>query len=405
MGCTIVKEIQRNTLGDYKSSIERYQKRRRFNIRLVLIVVLILGFTHLYKLHNSFYHTYKIVSSIPNNGALSRYISYRGGLIKYNKNGAIAYKNNGTEIWNVPYEMKDPIVDVCDKYAVISDREGKNIYIFNEKGLIGSFSTLYDILDVDIASQGVVAVQMYEGDNDFIQLYYEDGTVLGDNYQDKLLVDIKRNVMNNGYLMDIALSKNGKKLAVDFFSFTTENTLSNLGFFNYGEVGQNAVDNFMGGFPYKNVVIPKIEFLTNDVVCAFKDNGFMLYSMPQKPKLIIEKTFEHNIQSVFFSKKYIGVVLNEEATTTQLLLYNLKGEKILDRKLEFVYDKILLSGNDIIMYDNTTCLILRTNGKVKFNYTFNTNIEAIFPSDNVNKYMLVTDSKISEIALAKFKIK
>lgn len=395
-------EIHGSTLNDFKNRIKKYQKRRTFMIGLVFLVIVIIVITCLYKIDHTCYHSYKIVSSIPNKGVSSSYIAYRDGFIKYNKDGAIAYKKNGNALWNVPYEMNDPIADICGKHAVISDREGKLIYLFNEKGLIGTITTLYDILDVDIASQGVIAVQMYEGDNNYIQLYYEDGTVLSDNNHDDMLVDIKKNVMDHGYLMDIALSKDGKKLAAYFFFVTSENILSNLGFYNYGEVGKNAVDNFMGGFSYKDTVITKIEFLTNDVICAFKDKGFMLYSMPEKPKLIFEKTFEHNIQSICYNDKFIGVVLDEESSTTnQLLLYNLKGEKILDQKLDFLYDKILLSENDIILYDNTTCLIIRSNGKEKFKYSFHSNIEAIFPSNYANKYLLVTDSKISEIALTK----
>jgi hypothetical protein len=216
-----------------------------------------------------------------------------------------------------------------------------------------------------------------------------------------MLVDMKKNIMEYGYLMDFALSNDGKKLAVDFLSVTTEKIVSNIGFYNYGVVGQNEVDNFMGGFPYDDIVIPTITFLSNDLVCAFKDNGFVLYSMPEIPKIINEITLERKIQSVFFNEKYIGIILeNEEATPKQLLLYDLKGRKILDQELDFVYDKILLSGNEIIMYNNTACTIIKSNGKEKFKYTFNNNLEAFYSSDHMNKYMLVTASEISEIVLA-----
>jgi hypothetical protein len=342
------------------------------------------------------------VNSISNKGEASKYIDYENGVIKFNNNGSIAYGKDSKILWNCSYEMSDPIVDVCGEYAVISDKEGKRFDIFNINGRVGSVTTLYNINDVEIASQGVVAVQMYDNDNNYIQLFYEDGTVVSDSIQDSILVDMKKNIVDYGYLMDIALSKNGKKLAVDFLSITTGKLHTNIGFYNYGEIGQNEVDNFMGGFPYDDIVIPTITFLSNEVVCAFKDNGFTIYAIPEQPKLIDEITLERKIQSVFYDEKYIGIILKKEKDTPkQLLLYDLKGRKILDQILDFEYDKILLSGNEIVMYNNLTLMIVKLNGKVKFKHTFDNNIEAFYSSNHLNKYMLVTASEISEIELTK----
>lgn len=387
-------------LNDYKNKPERGKKRTYVILVLIILIILVVGFIYLFKMYNSRYHRYKIVSSVANTDNTSSYISYRGGVIKYSKNGAIAYKKNGETLWNIPYEMSNPISDICGKYAVISDREGKRIYLFDEKGLIGSVTTLYSILDVDIASQGVIAVQMYEDDSNYIHMYYVGRTVTHKGKEEDLIVDIKKGVKDNGYLMDIDMSKDGKKIAVDFFLVTSGKIFSDLGFFNYGDVGQNAIDNFMGGIPFEGTVIPKIKFLNNDVICAFKDYGFIIYSMSETPKLIKEITFKHNIKSIFYNEKYIGVVLDEDTKTPKkLLLYNLNGKKILDQKLDFTYKEILLSRNEIIMYNDTTCVILRFNGKEKFKYTFDTNIKAFYGSSNQSRYLLVTSSEISEIKL------
>ncbi|MHB8129499.1 MAG: DUF5711 family protein [Mobilitalea sp.] len=396
----MVKEIQRHTSSDHYIINKRYLGRNiitGFVIFSILAVIAIL-----YKMPNLSYHTYNVVSSVPNRGDACGYICYRDGMIKYSNNGAVAYGREGKILWNGSYEMSEPVVDVCDKYAVISDRKGKQLYIFNENGRAGIVTTLYNIKNVEIASQGVVAVQMYDNDNNYVQFYYEDGTIVSDSIQDTMLVDMKKNYMDYGNLMDIALSKDGKKLVVDFLSVTTGKIISNIGFYNYGEIGQNEVDNFMGGLPYEDIIIPTITFLNNDVVCAFKDNGFVIYAMPEVPKLIKEITLEHKIQSVFYNEKYIGIILMKEGSAPQqLLLYDLKGRKILDQKLDFEYDKIILSGNEIIMYNNTTCMIIKSNGKEKFKYTFDSNLEAFYSSNHSNKYMLITASEISEIVLAK----
>jgi hypothetical protein len=53
---------------------------------------------------------------------------------------------------------------------------------------------------VEIVSQGVVAVQMYDNDNNYIQFYYENGTIVSDNVQAYMLIDVLKEIMDNGYL-------------------------------------------------------------------------------------------------------------------------------------------------------------------------------------------------------------
>jgi len=90
----------------------------------------------------------------------------------------------------------------------------------------------------------------------------------------------------------------------------------------------------------------------------------------------------------------------EEGTPGQILLYDLKGNKVLEHELDFEYDKIFLSGDDIIMYDNLSCRIMKINGKEKFRYTFAANISALYPINNLDRYFLINASEISEIKLA-----
>jgi hypothetical protein len=61
--------------------------------------------------------------------------------------------------------------------------------------------------------------------------------------------------------------------------------------------------------------------------------------------------------------------------------------------------KIYLAGEEIIMHDNLTCVVLKTTGKEKFKCTFSSNISAFYPASSFNKYFLIDSSDISEITL------
>lgn len=397
----MAKEIEGQTLRDYGNRKKRYRKIRKSIIGTLLVAIIAVVGIYLYLLYNKSYESYEVIKT---EEALetdaSGYLGYAGGMVKYSRDGAVAINKDGSQLWNGSYEMMDPIADTCGKYVVIADRGNKLIHIFNEKGFVSSITTLYDIMKVEIASQGVVAVLMEEGDTSYIKLYYEDGTVVSDSNEDGVLSEIITNVGDAGYPIDIALSDDGKKLVVSFLSFTTGKLVSTIGFYNFGEVGQNVIDRFVGGFEFEDIIVPEVAFLGNDTVCVYKENGYSLFSMPEKPELIKEETLDKKIQSIIYNDKYFGWILEgTDSAPKQILLYDLAGKKVLDQSLDFEYDKVLLSGEEIILYDNLSCLILKTNGKEKFRYTFDTNIEAIYPINQLDKYYLVNANGISQIQL------
>jgi len=397
----MARENEGQTLRDYGNRKKRYRRIRTFIICMLLLAIVAMGIVYWFRISNMSYHGYEVTNSTPNTGEFtSGYISYGSSVVKYSKDGAVAIDKDGDLLWNGSYEMMDPIADTCGDYVVVADRGSKSLHIYNNKGEVGSILTLYDIVQVKISKQGVVAALMQEGETSYIKFYYADSSVVTSSEESNVLCEIETNVNEDGYPMDIALSEDGEKLIVIFLTVTSGELVSSIGFYNFGEVGQSHVDRITGVYIYKGNILPKAIFLNNDVACVYKEDGFMLYSVPEIPKLIHQEDLKQKVQSVLHSEKYTGVVLaGEEGTARQLLLYDLKGNKILDRALDFDYDKIFLAGEDIIMYDNLSCLIIKTNGEEKFRYTFTGNVAAFYPINNLNQYFYINASDISEITL------
>ena len=67
---------------------------------------------------------------------------------------------------------------------------------------------------------------------------------------------------------------------------------------------------------------------------------------------------------------------------------------MLDMKLDFKYDNIYLSGEEIIMFNDLSCVIYKANGKEKFRYTFTTNISALYPINHLDRYFMVNPTEI-----------
>ena len=109
---------------------------------------------------------------------------------------------------------------------------------------------------------------------------------------------------------------------------------------------------------------------------------------------------EGKIKSVLHNAKYSGLVLqNDDDKEKTLLLYDLNGNKVLDMKFDFDYKSIYLSGDEIIMHDDLTCVIYKTDGKEKFRYTFTTNISALYPINHFDRYFMVNPQEILTIQL------
>jgi hypothetical protein len=321
----------------------------------------------------------------------AQYLRYDNGILKYSMDGATAIDKEGNLKWNGSYEMKDPVADVCEEYAVVADQGGTSIQIFDQEGIAGSISTVNDIIKVEIAKQGVVAALLETEGNNAIKLYDMDGTELA---------EIATNTLENGYPIDITLSNDGEKLITSYLSVTTGELIGIATFYNFGEVGQNWTDRMVGAFNFNGMLAPRVTFNNNNAACVFKENGFMIFEYSEMPNMIKEITFENKIESILHNEEYVGAVLKAgESGYRELVIYNLKGEKVLSKKLDFDYNNIYLAGKEIIMYDNVSCIIMKMNGTVKFNYTFDSNVAALYPVNDLDRYFYISDKVISQIRL------
>jgi len=378
---------------DYKNRKKLLKRRRRAIIVFLFLLIVIAGSIYIISLYNRSYDSYTIVKTKDITGTNIGYVQYGSAIIKYSRDGAEAVDKNGSLLWNGSYEMSEPMVDTCGQYAVIAEKDGKSIHIFNQKGEVNNFTTLYDILKVEVSSRGIVVALMEDGDGNHIELFATDGTILWEK---------KTSENGEGYPMDISISSDAKKVVISYLSYKGGKLIDSISFYNLGEVGKNAsFDGWVGGksFPEGNIV-PRVAFVNKDTACLFKGDGLFIYPIKERPENPYKVDFTGRIQSVLYNQKYVGVVLQAEGTSSkQILIYNLKGKKILDKPLDFNYDKIYLADNEIIMYDSSSCIIMKWNGKIKFRYTFDSNIDAVYPINNLDRYFIANESKLLEVQL------
>lgn len=132
------------------------------------------------------------------------------------------------------------------------------------------------------------------------------------------------------------------------------------------------------------------------------DNSIVLYKGKTAPKKEKEISIGQEIQSVFHSDKYIGLVLlNTEKSGYELRLYNRFGEQVLNKEISGKYGKVKMAGDEVIMYEGSKCCIVTANGIVKFEGDIKTEALEIFKASGLNRYYVMSADELRIIYLTK----
>lgn len=382
--------------------------RRGFSVGMIVLILIggvILGLLAFYIFKRSkVYNDYEVLSETAGNDATRMtYEAYNDSLIKYSQEGITYLDKNGQAIWVESYKMKQPTAVISDKYIAVADLNGNSVYIFNEDGRVNYMETPYTICNIDVASQGVFAVVLENETENYIEIYDKNGQEIAKH---------RTTIADSGYPLDITLSNDGTKMMTSFITVNGVTVENSIAAYNYGDVGQNVADRLVGGFNnLGDTIVPKIEFLSNDVACAFGDDQFVVYSMREKPseKARIDD-FQGEIQSIFYNSKYVGVVersstmlandSGEDSLSPYLIkVYNTNGNLQFSKPLEFVYNYLYATEDELVIVGMSECRIYDFNGRLKFSYSFPKEVVNLIPTGNPEQYIVVYDDSTQMIHL------
>lgn len=332
--------------------------------------------------------TYKVGNASDNS-----YQEFAGGVLKYSRDG-IAYLNNGgKEQWNLPYQIKNPFLDVNSQSAAVADKGGNNIMVFQKDGLKGEIKTTLPIEKIAVSEQGIVAAVLKNESTPRIICYDTAGNVL---------VEHKSSVTGIGYPVDIAISPDGEVMQAVYLSVNEGKMSSRVCYYNFGEMGAEKIDHQVTEKEYKESIIGTGFFVNETVSAVVGDNCLTIFKGKEEPKETAAVEIKGEIQSVFHSDKYIGILLKAEGSgRCELCLYNASGKKVLSRGFGGTYKSAKISGGQIILYDGKKCSIFTRFGIHRFEGEMNNNILEIFPAFGINKYIVMDANGMEDIRLIK----
>ncbi len=373
-----------------------YRHRRKILLWAAFVTVaLLLTLTGYYVyIQSRMYTDYEVVSTAKRKDSeAAQFASFQGNILRYGKDGASCIDAQSNLVWTQAYEMQSPMANICQGYAAIADEKGNKAYIMDKDGPCGQIETHMPIHRICVANQGTVAILMEQNGTGYLHIYSKRGDFLAEG---------ELHTKNSGYPLDIAISQDGKKLAVSLLDLNEGKVKTTVTFYNFGSTGQNEIDNIVSQYSYEGTIIPKVEFLTNNVLAAFGDDKAILFEGSQKPqeKQVIQ--VEKEIQSIFYNEAYFGLVFvgGEGKEMYEMQVYDLRGSEVLAKGFSRGYQQIgILENDEIYLINDLECTIFTLRGVEKFHGEFEKEIRKIMPAGGFRNYIFLVDGETQQIRL------
>lgn len=383
-----------NSNENFQNTVIIQEKKKKYRkiLVIVLAVVCVLSF---FAYRYRTYHYMKTVKSITKDLSNSaQAFAYKSGTICYSEDGVSYLDGNGQIKWNQTYSLKNPIVSYCKDYMAIASKNGNEVVLLDDDGHMKQFSVSYPIVDVEVASQGVIALILQGEDANYIELY---------EAAQKKLVSIKTTAEQNGYPMDIDLSSDGEKLIVSYLVIDGIETKSRVAFYNFGDEGKEKADQLVAGFDFSDTIIPKVRFMGDSKVCAVGDNRIVLFKAGNTPSKKKEIKINETIKSVDVNEKYIAIILENQKKSAEdkyeAKIYNQSGRKIMSKGFSSEYNKVVLGNKELLVTGNYHFSVFNFAGQEMFDQDLEKRILNISPTGKKRKYLISYENGTDLVSL------
>lgn len=380
---------------EIERQIKKNRRQRRLKAGLLVLVTVVFLVSVFLFVYLQTYTSGKTLTSYhteqTNN---NNYCQYASGVLKYSRDGVAYLNKKSEENWNHPYQIKTPIVETYQKAAVVADKGGNYIAVFDENGLKGEIQTTLPIEKVSVSAQGIVSALLKNDNAPQVVCYDAAGNTL---------VELKTTFSTTGYPMDISISEDGTLLMVSYMCVVDAEVTTKVVYYDFS--GENTLNKEFEAVSdtYAGMVAPSVFFVNKSLSVVVGDDRLLFYRQEESaPKLSQTIHLEKEIKSVFYNEKYVGLVLkNEGKAGYELCLYNTAAKKVLSEDFTGDYTNVKIDGRQILMYDGRKCSVFTTTGVHRFDGELQSDILEIFPTVGINKYIVMSENGMEVVRFVK----
>lgn len=387
------KEKREQNQLHYKERIHKHRLTFFYRFLLVFIAIGALILLVFVQYNRHIYTAYETLSSIKReNIAGTTDVRLGNSILTYSKDGAHCADLKGNVVWNQTYEIQDILVRSSDNVAAIANCNGRNAYIVSNEKQLMEINTNLPIRDIAVSSAGTATVVMADADATWLYSYSKDGK---ESYKGEV------SMKNSGYPTSISLSPSGDLMMISFAYFDAGVQQMNVAFYNLTDIGENYSDNIVGTYICSDVYIPYVQFINNNTAFAISDRNLMIYKGAQIPNLSDHYEFSSQIQSVYYSERYIGVVFDSDKAESsyKMEVYDLNADKVGTYYFDINYSDIFFTKDTFVVHNETECVVMKLDGIEKYKGSFDKTVRGMIPYGTGYKYAIVTNDSIDTIQL------
>ena len=331
-------------------------------------------------------------------GSLVGYEPFKRGFLKYSKDGVSYIGEKNETYWSSSFEMKDPVIDVNGAYAVIADRTGNTLQIFDEKhGKIGECRTERSLDSASVSAGGIVATLEEDSVASYIQFYNPDGTALD--------ITVKALLEGDGFFTALDLSDDGSQVLVGVAYLEGGVLHGKVAAYDFSEKESSGKGPMRGGvepFAGKNL-ISEVRYLQNGTAFAASTRGLFIFRVgEQKVEGYSSVEAEEEIRSLCFDRSYVGIVLNDTVSKNgpyRIELYNSSGERVMHANFGEHYSTSFVDKGTVFLLGSDTLTIFLKNGTKQFSGNVDFSLVRAVRRPGENRYLWLGASHIKEVKL------
>lgn len=377
----------------YKDKIRSHKMVIFYRTLLIIILVVTVLVALSVQARIKTYTTCEVSASFENHSIKAdTMLDFADTILSYGKDGAACVDTNGNALWNITYEMQNPMLSMEGDMVAIGDYGSRVVYLMNTEGSVGEIKTTMPIYKFCISSAGEVAVVLNDSDVTWIYLYDTMGNIIA---------YFKTTMRQSGFPLDLTISSNGKLVGLSYIYVDSGELKSSVAFYNFGDVGQNETDNYVSGYDYNGCVVPTIRFMDNETAFAVSDDRIMFYKGAEKPTSQSEHLVGDEIQKVFYDEKFVGLVYYSDQADYRyrIEVYNRNGSMIDEINCNFEFKDIVINDDTAYIYSESQCMIFRVGGDVRYEGPLPKTTYLLLPGTKAGHFTTVNSDSIDLIML------
>ncbi|MCR4866507.1 MAG: DUF5711 family protein [Lachnospiraceae bacterium] len=374
---------------NFSQKLHLHKLRNLVVVLVCVSVIVVLATVLLVYYKNQLYTKITVTNSIERVSIeTNSYVNNYGSIIVYSKDGVSCINEKGSVIWNMTYEMQNPILKRSSEYVGVGDYDGHKIYVVDSAGTVYEIDTTLPLRDFSVSKEGLVAAILEDSANSWVNVY---------NVKGEKIVEIKATMSKTGYPLCVAIS--GEVMAVSYLHVDSDVMKSGVTFYNFGGVGENVTDRIVSSYEYPDAVVPTLDFIDSDTLMALADNRLMFYEGSKIPKSTADILFAESVLGVYYGKTYVCLVSYDSSGEDKykMDIYDTKGRKTGSYRYNMDFKDIVVGNGQVLIYNENECIMVDADGTEKYNNKFESPVLFVATTESAKRYLFVRQASIDVV--------